>query len=246
MLFTTTLASLLALQPPSTAEEPPPPPPESTTELAVDEPFARAGLTVAAGAGVWSCASAECALFPLGGLGQLQFGYRHRYISVMGQLSYGGGAVEVPPVEEEGFTIAGLDGDVRRLDVGLGVQFFPVTQGRWDPFVGVGLGYVSHRTRLSTEGEDGTLLLSNSTGGFTVSGGLPIYVARRVSVGPRVAWTTPFAGETCSRTEGAGDGLQECTKVSKTFEGLDPYETRVARRQLVRPWSVTLDVRFVF
>jgi hypothetical protein len=193
--------------------------------------FDRQGVLVSLGVGVTHCAQNWCSDSVIAGMARAEVGYRYKWISPVVYVG-GGGAPLDPP---DGVP----DGTLSILGTGVGVRFFPNLRGRVDPYLGLGLGY----SRIAKKYRDDFVehdIIKRGAAVFT--GGLSIYVHRRLALGPRFDYTLPFAGKLCSKDQ-FGDG---CTKVKEIFEdSSDPVE-RANRRQWPRPWSLTLDLIAVF
>ncbi len=219
------------------------PPPEK-----IEPDFDRIGVLGTASVGITNCAQNLCALVPVGGVGRFELGWRYKWIAPVVSFAIGGAPVDVP--EESTAVPEGAPGDVkaalRFLDVGVGVQAFPVVSGRVDPFVRVGLAY--SRVALVVKDSETKYRLHFSRGGVQLGGGLSIYVARHVSIGPRFDVVLPFAGKLCEELD--GDAVAEEGTCRSTSDIVDSAESstdeRLTRRTFPKPWSATVDVRFVF
>lgn len=220
---------------------------DASAALAPPEPrFRRRGKFVTVGGGIWQCSAVQCAEFSVGPRASASAGYRWPYVAVRGSFVYEGATFAVPPVDEGGVVIDVGDSKVHRIQAGIGADFHPSVQGRFDPFVGVGLSFISESIRPEAPLLDGYQLRTRS-GGVTVTAGIPIFVTRSLSVGPSFNWTSPFAETTCEIVENdSAPDDQTCISRAEDLEGLNDYERRLARRQVTRPWSVMATLRYVF
>jgi hypothetical protein len=210
--------------------------------------FDRIGVLGTASVGVLSCGQPLCALVPVGGVGRFEIGWRYKWIAPVVSLAIGGAPVDVPeettvlPDEAPDDVKAAL----RFLDVGVGVQVFPITFGRIDPWVRFGLAY--SRVAFVVKDSETKYHQRYSRGGAQLGGGLSIYVARHVAIGPRFDIVLPFAGKFCEELDDeplGDDGA--CRSVSDLVAtGMSAQEERAIRRIFPKPWSVTVDARFVF
>ena len=207
------------------------PAPEVPVPAAEPEPaFDRRGVLLVGGVGVTHCAQAWCSDSIVAGMGRLELGWRFNWIAPVVYVS-GGGTPLSPPEGD-------VDGTMSILGSGVAVRIFPVTQGRFDPHLGFGLGY--SRIAKKYDEDRGKDVIERGAAVFT--GGLSIYLGKHLALGPRVDYTLPFAGKLCAE-DSFGEG---CTKASDINEDPDDAVQRANRRAWPRPWSVTLDLLVVF
>lgn len=203
-----------------------------------DEPttpeFDRRGLLIVLGTGLTHCPQAFCTAIPMGGVGRFELGYRLGRWAFVSTVVGGGGLV---PDDEKDNTIIR---SIRTLDVATGAQFFPVREGRFDPFLGATLGWA--RTSRRYEPESPTKQQYGSRGALRLSAGFAWYLRRRIAVGPRIDGQLPFAGKWCT---GFDDGDEQCSSIrGEILDDLeDPMEKRQQRRAFPRMWTFTVDLR---
>lgn len=209
-----------------------------------EEPFLRRGSFVTMGVGLTHCAQDLCTPIPMGGLARLELGYRLGRVAFVGTVTGGGGTTDDPDTDEA---------SIRMLDIAAGALLLPVREGRVDPFLGATLGYAStirvFKPSMSSNDRQYT-----KRGALRLSGGILWHVGRRVSLGPRVDWQLPFAGEWCTRFDPedafppGSTSDDQCVSIREDIIGVDEDEVpneekRRARRAFPRPWALTLDLR---
>lgn len=159
------------------------------------------------------------------------------------QLGYHPTALTLPP------SFPAADPFTMTAAGGLAVLARPVAFTRWDPFVGVGLGYHVYRSRvdftrgagLKTEiGEQVVRMLVRA------SVGMHVFVARQVSLGPRLDYEFLVAGQYCNTLEQVqADGtIQDaggCNDIRQLLGNSDPEGDRAAG--FPRFWRAGLDLR---
>ncbi len=207
-----------------------------------EEPeFNRQGFMMSMSVGISGCRT-DCALFRVGGSGRLGLGYRYNYVGFGVAASIGGAQYTEP----DDMDFPSSKGSIRYLEVGPFFQVFPVSKGRIDPFVEVGLGFFRFTDKGTVDDiGDSKYEYWLSRPAVRLGVGFPLYVRPRFSIGPRFDQTIGFAGKVCADVEDV-DFEEECVDVSEAVEDASEIESRQFRRSLPRPWSLTLDARFVF
>jgi hypothetical protein len=210
-----------------------------------DEPappssFNRRGIALAPAIGIGGCANDWCDGYRVGVWGQAEIGYRFGIITPL--LGFGGGRgpfdtaalsreLEIPFSKD--------DASISFLDLGAGLLLFPIRTGRLDPFFGARIGY--HRAKLKAETADGLRATETiSRGGVRIGGGLSVFVAESIEIGPRFDITVPFAGEVCANVSYMSLSDSRCVAVKNLEE-----EARVDSTELALPWSILFEVRAV-
>lgn len=238
--------STAAAPPPATpASDDVPAPPDAAPPHA-PQGFDRVGVLGAVSTGIGSCPQPLCALIPLAGIGRFELGYRYKWVAPVASLSIGGSPIDLP--ESPTTAAPNAPGDtkasLRFLDVGLGVQAFPMTRTRFDPFFRLGLAYSRVVFAVNDDAEYEEFL---SRGAVVLGGGLSIYVARHFAIGPRFDVVLPFAGKLCYEVDGEPILEERCTPVRDLVDVADnTIDERAIRKALPKPWSFTVDARFVF
>jgi hypothetical protein len=132
---------------------------------------------------------------------------------------------------------------------GLSVFARPVAFTRWDPFVGVGLGYHTYRSRVDfTRGAGLKTQIGERAMRMLVraSVGLHVFVARQVAIGPRLDYDVLVGGQYCNTLEQVqADGtIQDaggCNDIRQLLGNTDPEGDRAAG--FPRFWRAGLDLR---
>lgn len=210
------------------------------------EDFDRIGVLGAMSVGIEGCGQPLCSLIPIGGIGRFELGWRYKWVAPVVSLSIGGAPLDLP--EDAGVTPDGAPAEaeaaMRFFDVGVGLQAFPITVGRIDPFFRLGVGY--SRVALVAHDDDVEYRGRYSRGAVMLGGGLSIFVTPRVAVGPRFDAVLPFAGKFCADIE-ADDDRHDCTKIGDMVDEAETsVDERSIRKSLPKAWSFTVDARFVF
>ena len=132
----------------------------------------------------------------------------------------------------------------------MGLFFFPVTQGRFDPYAGAMLGYTRQHELMKIGGAQTKEILKRGLVRLTT--GWNIYFVRRFAVGPRFDIDLPFAGVACieSNVPYLDEGVPgECETIREIPDraGLESkLDIRSFRRAFARPWSVGVNVGAFF
>ncbi|MEM6292860.1 MAG: hypothetical protein AAGA54_16415 [Myxococcota bacterium] len=218
-------------QPEPRANTPPPPPPPAPWPG-----WRRRGLMLRASTGLMHCAQEVCNGIPMGGMARLDAGYRIGLISIWLTVDGGGGLLDIPEFEDEDGLVTGIRGGLSFFYAGAGMALHPMDLGRVDPFVGVSLGFSRVEQRFRSDQRNFDLLYTR--GGVTPSGGLDVYVAPRVAVGPRVDVVLPFGGSQCVEQ----DGQQDCVNTVDIVDTEEAAVARARRRTFPRPWSASVQV----
>jgi len=194
------------------------------------DPYVRTGVILGAGLGYGTCVAAYCEDFRGGFAANAEVGWRWRFVAPV--LTIGG---TVGPLEIDG--LPGFRGHMGLLDVMGGVLFFPSLRSKFDPFLGVHLGYTQSTVQLRRS--DVTLRERISRGGVRLSAGLLFLVHPNVSVGPRFDFTLPFAGRACvDASNRFGSIPTDCIDLADL-----PEDSLIDPRDLPKPLSVTVHVR---
>jgi len=141
----------------------------------------------------------------------------------------------------------GERGDGLLVTAGVEANLHAVRRSRFDPYLGLGLGYMFLRVeeRNANIGtSSGSVLNSLSRGYVGPTLGFDIYVARRVSLGPQLRVVVPFAGQLCTET----DLREETTGLRTQTEGCDSVADldSEVRNDFAIPWSAQFAVTAVF
>ena len=197
-----------------------------------------------AAAGISNCLGDFCddddLRVKVGPAATLELGYRPiEYISFGGGVSVARSKIDVdtgadgPQVDASGVMVSPL------------AFFFvhPVKNHRLDPYGGVGVGWQLYRSKFEVDSvsdfeggsssDETTFTLKRGTARLT--GGLDIYVAERVAIGPRFDLFLGFGGEACQ-----DDGVdEECDDVDDVFDNDEEEE-------LPRHWIFGLNLSATF
>lgn len=235
--------STVAASPPASDDLPEP---QDAVPPREREVFDRIGVLAAISTGIGSCPQLWCALIPAAGIGRFELGYRYKWIAPVASLSIGGSPIDLPVSSTAAPNAPGdAEASLRFLDVGLGVQAFPMTRTRFDPFFRLGLAY--SRTLLTASNDDVKYEMKLSRAAVVLGGGLSIYVARHFAVGPRFDVVLPFAGKLCEELDGEPVLEDRCPSVRDLVDAANnTIDERAIRKVLPTPWSFTVDARFVF
>lgn len=225
-------------------------PPRSTDEetepTSVHNPQREGGfISVSVGAG--HCGT-WCSHMAALGSGRVEAGYRWGTVAVGASASLAGGTFDTPASEDSDiyFTVD-ASGSTRFFHVGPVLQFFPVAEGRFDPYVSVGIGFRRAVDVADVDGVQGEVKYWESGAGATVGAGIPVYVTDRVALGLRYDKSFSIAGKVCSTIDGqTPDGVEECEDWSDQTEDLNTVDSRFVRLARPRPWTVAFELRFVF
>lgn len=197
-------------------------PQPASTGATNDAPrFERTGLHLGFSGGVGGCGSV--CTFPIAGVGRFEVSHRWGLLSLGAGSTLGGAA----------YNGAERQGAMTFVSADVFATVNPVHEGRWDPFFGAGFGY----HRLADRFSDGRAWVQAPA--FRLSVGLPMFVARGVTLGPRFDQVLPVGGTQCSQTN---DGTA-CELWSRQLVGLDREERQRVRRDRERPWAAMLELR---
>lgn len=155
--------------------------------------------------------------------------------------------------------------DIQRMDLDLGLpgvktanvthatggvelDVHPVARGRFDPYVGAGLGYSYYRERWDRDQENYDVpdLRERYRGRFhrayaSLQLGFDVFVLPQLAVGPQFRYVLPFGGRYCT-TENDFRTLGD-TSLRPAANGCGPIAQATIsseRRRLPHPWSFTL------
>ncbi len=208
------------------------------------QPF-RSGVLVSLSTGLTSCAARVCAVYPIGGAGRLEAGYRFGTVAFFGSVAYGGGKFSSGDVDLLQFFVSEADGSLTFFDMGAGVSFFLVPMGIVDPYVGVMVGY-SRIVLKAREGRDESRARF-SRAGLRPSVGIPVALGQRIRLGPRFDIVVPFSGKYCEDQAGFFGDREDCVEISQLVDEADSSaEVRQLRREFPKPWSITVELMGVF
>lgn len=212
---------------PASAKDPATPPaatpPAATQDRVAASPYDRNGLVVGADLGIRACFTDSCrARAPdfvnhdvvRGGVSlRASLTYRFiAYVSAGVELELGGHGLKY---REEGTERA------RLISWSIVPMLYghPLAFSRWDPFVGLGLGYTQDGVRKSgsfstTTGANFDLATRDRTrrGVFRFAFGLDVYLDSRLSIGPRISVDRQFAGRRCLEATVVEN---ECTSIDE-------------------------------
>ncbi|MEM6296113.1 MAG: hypothetical protein AAGA54_32875 [Myxococcota bacterium] len=213
--------------------------------------YDREGGFVSLSLGPSSCRTANCAVISVGATGRFELGGRWgRWgFGVSGAL--GGANFNVARSDDAALIYTDDEsGAVRYGHVGGFVRFAPALDGRLDPYFGLGLGF-NHFAYVSKVSFDSSnqvdFKFRHADFGANFSVGLPIFVSRHVTVGPRFDQQISLAGNICvSYDDEAPQGEPKCQGWREAFEGLNDVDRRFARRQIPRPWALAFELRAAF
>ena len=200
----------------------------------------RRGLVLRGSTGLVQCGQDVCDTIPIGGLARFTFGYRIGLYSIHLSVDGGGAPLSVADFADADGSVTNIRGDLTFFSVGAGMNVHPVDLGRVDPFVGLTLGYSRVAQRFSSDQRAIDTIYGRA--GVTPSVGMDVYVAPRIAVGPRFDVLFPFGGSLCQRE----DGQENCVNTVDLVDADDAAISRARRRELPRPWSVTVQVTLYF
>ncbi len=219
---------------------------ESESEPEPEPEFDRRGLILRVAAGLANCLGDFCdddeLRVKIGPGALLELGYRP-----IEYVSFGAG-INVARMKVDVDTDPGEEVDAKALMVSPLAFFFvhPVKTTRLDPYAGVSVGWQLNRSTYeasssssSGEGEFGAAdretIVTLKRGTARLTGGLDIYVARHVAIGPRFDLLLGFGGEVC-----VDDGDDEaCDDVDDAFDNDEEEE-------LPRNWMFGLNLSATF
>ena len=202
--------------------------------------FNRQGIMLAPAIGIGGCANDWCDGYRVGVWGQAEIGYRFGIVTPLFGFGGGTGPLDTTALSRElEIPFSKDDASISFLDLGAGLLLFPIRTGRLDPFFGARIGY--HRAKLEAETADGLRATETiSRGGVRIGGGLAVFVAESIEIGPRFDITVPFAGEVCANVSYMSLSESRCVAVKNLEE-----EARVDSTELALPWSILLELRAV-
>ncbi|MBV1857751.1 MAG: outer membrane beta-barrel protein [Nannocystaceae bacterium] len=202
-------------------------------------------ISVSAGAG--HCGTWCGHVGVLGG-GRMEAGYRWGYIALGASASLVGAKYDTSDSDREDlYLTVDASGSTRFSHVGPVLQFFPASQGRFDPYASVGVGFRRVVDVADVEGVEGEVKYWESGVGATLGAGIPIHVTDRVTVGLRYDKSFSIAGQVCATIGGSQiDGVERCEPWSKGTDDLNTIDSRYVRLSRPRPWTVAFEMRFAF
>lgn len=211
-----------------------------------EDPGRRGGfisLSVGAGhCGVW------CSYMGAIGGGRFEAGYRWGHFALGGSVSLYGGNYSLSESGDDAiYSTPEADGSTRFFKLGPMAQLFFAEQGRFDPFLAVGLGFrrLVEVTEYAPNGIEGRYWEFGA--GLSVGGGVPVRVSDRVWVGARFDKTFALRGQQCLTVDGqAPDNRDECEPHGQNTSDLNRIDRRFVRLSRPRPWTVSLEVRIDF
>lgn len=202
----------------------------------------RKGVLIEGGIGFARCGQDECHSLKAAAWFDFTGGYRFGRFAPILHVAGGRGPLDVRDVGT-------ADGDVHLdtstaslgfLYIGAGTLLHLVKRSRFDPYIGLTLGYFQSRSRVSGNGTlEGDVpqpvrldfTSSARRGALGVMLGLGFLLGERWTLGPRFEAIVPFAGELCTHNFSA---KPSCEKLSKTDFEVGQY--------FARPWTISLQV----
>jgi len=232
---------------------PPEPEPEPDEEEPEYEPirvrhidpdaFVRRGITVAPGVGVSLCGHEWCDAYRAGFGGQLELGVRLGRFMPHVSVDGGSGSEDTSTLEQLLNAPAGsiASAHTSMLGVGAGMSLFFKTTGRIDPYLTVRFGYSRVRSRFTDFAHD-EFTETVSRGSLRLGGGLDVFVAEYLAIGPRFDVTIGFAGKVCVEQNAAD--FAECYPTRNIEETAMVYAQDLPvpvflglQLRLIIPWS---------
>ncbi len=212
----------------------------------VENPQRRGGF-VSMSVGAGHCGTWCSHMAALGG-GRIEAGYRWGVVAVGASASLVGGKFDTPASDDSDFYFTSdATGSTRFFHVGPILQFFPVSQGRFDPYASVGVGFRRLVDLADVDGLDGEVKYWESGAGVTLGAGIPIYVTDRIAVGVRYDKSFSIAGKVCATIDGeTPNGVDRCEDWSDQTDDLNTVDSRYVRLSRPRPWTVAFEIRFLF
>ena len=207
--------------PPAMALAPPPTDPQARRSRL---PM-RHGFMISGGTGMHMCGRNEgwCQEAGVGPGGHAEAGFRRRRLGATLAIAGGGTKVDLPS------QLSGLRGAASYLFVGPTGYLFLAARGRFDPYIGLGLGYAQQWLRIDGSGVE--LVETLRRGGVRPALGASYYLRPRVLLGARIDFTAPFAGEVCVTGGSSEVTVNECQS-NADYDIEKPT-----------PWSFSLDLR---
>jgi hypothetical protein len=214
----------------------------SSDEVAGKEPMPvmRTGRVISLGIGMHSCGQFFCkdtskfngGTIMVGPLLSMDFGLRpHDFFDVTAGFSFG-----YSPIKDA------RSGDFAQGWYGLQAiaRFFPVRKSRFDPYVGMGMGFFQFWSWSQIGKTDRTYSFSRAN--MILTAGLDFFATTTFSVGPRVAYNLTFAGRYCYRYE---DDDKECHPAKEFGDSSHVDSEEAGKKELIpRPWEFGLMVKW--
>lgn len=212
-----------------------------------DEEVSRAGPFISLSVGAGHC-GAWCSYLQAIGGGRFEAGYRWGHVALGGSTSIVAGTYDNAASDNEDiyFTVA-AKGSTRFFVIGPVVQLFLAGEGRFDPYVSLGIGYRRAVDVATVEDVDGEVKYWESGVGVSVGAGIPVRVSERVTIGGRFDKTFAVGGKMCGTIGGnVPEGRERCETWSKQTADLNAIDKRFSRLTRPRPWTVGLELRVSF
>ena len=207
------------------------------------DPSVVKGALFHGGVGVGGCSALWCAYNPVSVMAHGGMGYRLGRVALVAHVWGGGG----PRTGEKGsLTMIGTD---------LGLEVFPVRTTAFEPYLGIGIGYVRVTEKAPTENVGGVQLddfeVYVERGGVKATVGWPFWIRGRWSIGPRFDYVWTFAGQQCDASDEATGADRSCLSVSDLVDQLadgggESFRRGFRRAAFPRPWTFSLELRRQF
>lgn len=200
--------------------------------------FDRVGATLNFGGGFSYCFQPLCGLVPVTLGGSFELGYRKNKIAFGAAVAYAGFRSNEPI---EGETI---DGHFGFLTVGPQLFFFPLSEGRFDPYIGalLGVNWTRFVVRASDQFLESRYRIRRPSARIAL--GFNIYTNEHFSVGPRYEQTFGIAGQECQFIDTVGD---DCQLVSDIIDSQgDVVQQRTFRITYPKQQSLMLQLHTTF
>lgn len=206
----------------------------------------RRGGFLSLSGGISNC-GVGCSDVSMGGLARFEAGFRWPHVALGASVSLGGADLGSSD-DLIGFEGLPAQSSLRYAYFGPFAQFHFVASGPIDPYIAFGLGY--HRLTRAHDVADGPETIDVNTwdeaAGVRIGGGVPLFLGKRVSLGPRFDYVFPIGGRLCQTVDGRSEEGGACTSWSDGLDGLDGETRRTLRRIRPQPWSLTLEIRAQF
>lgn len=190
-----------------------------------------------------------CADIRVAGAGRFEAGYRWAFISLGASASILGANYRTSASDDDAVVPTDdAEGSLRFVSLYPFVRLNPAPNGRLDPFVSLGLGYLrsADRADIGTNGGREERYWVETVAAH-ISAGIPIMVNDSIAIGPRFDKALPIAGRACAETDGEPMADQsKCKNLERQLRGLNGIDRRAIRRARLRPWSASLEVRASF
>jgi hypothetical protein len=191
-----------------------------------------------------------CADIRVAGAGRFEAGYRWAFISLGASASILGANYRTSASDDDAVVPTDdAEGSLRFVSLYPFVRLNPAPNGRLDPFVSLGLGYLrsADLADITVSGGSGEVRLWTETVAAHVSAGIPIMVNDSIAIGPRFDKALPIAGRDCVEIDDEPiPGQSKCKNLERQLRGLNGIDRRAIRRARLRPWSASLEVRASF